>query len=122
VVLIWALDQANGSGCVADRVGEKVGGEPSSRGLIVLAGSVEADDGVEVNDATFLIFGHLDVANPDEGAQLLLGEASPARQVAGKISGEPAPQLARVSVEEDGCLVVIAVGAERSPSRGSSSL
>lgn len=113
VVLIGTLNQPNGSRGIADCVGEQVCREAFSRGLVVLAGSVKADDRVEVHDAAFLILGHLDVADPDEGAQLLLGDASPARQVPGQIGGEPAPELARVRVEEDGSLVVIAVGAER---------
>jgi hypothetical protein len=118
VVLIGGLDQANGGGGIADRVGEQVCREASSRGLAVLAGGVEADDGVEVHDATFLIFGHLDVADPDESAQLPLGKANPARQMAGHVSGEPAPQLARVSIEEDGSLIVIAIGAQRPAESG----
>jgi len=118
VVLIGGLDQANGGGGIEDRLGEQVCREASSRGLVVLAGGVEADDGVEVHDATFLIFGHLDVADPGESAQLPLGEASPARQMAGQISGEPAPQLARVSIEEDGSLIVVAIGAQRPAESG----
>jgi hypothetical protein len=114
VVHIGTLDQANGGRGITDRIGEQVDRETFSRGPVVLAGSVEADDGVEVHDAAFLILGHLHVADPYESAQLLLGEASPARQVAGEIGGEPAPELARVGVEEDGSPVVIAVGAERS--------
>jgi hypothetical protein len=68
VVLIRAVDHANGSRGIADRVGEQIGREAPSRGVVVVAGSVEADDRVEVDDAAFLILGHLDVADPDEGA------------------------------------------------------
>ncbi len=76
VVLIRALDQTNGGGRITDRVGEQFCREAFSRGPVVLAGGIEADDGMEVHHATFLVFGHLDVADPDEGAQLLLGEVN----------------------------------------------
>ena len=47
---------------------------PGGRGLVVLAGGVEADDGVEVDDAAGLVLGDLDVPDPDQGAQRLLGD------------------------------------------------
>ena len=74
MVLIGTLDQANGSRGIADRVGKQVCREAFSRRLVVLTRGVKADDRVEVHDAAFLILGHLDIPNPDEGAQLPLGE------------------------------------------------
>ena len=43
------------------------------RGLVVLAGGVEADDGVEVDDAACLVFGDLDEPDAELSAQLSSG-------------------------------------------------
>jgi hypothetical protein len=60
-----------------------------------------------------LVFADLDVPDLDQVAQPGHGYSGEGGQVAGQVGGEPAPQLARVSVEEDGSLIVIAFGAER---------
>ena len=65
---------------------------PGGGGLIVLAGGVEADHGVEVDDAAGLVLRHLDEPQPHQGAQVFLGDAEQAGQAAGHIGGEPAPQ------------------------------
>ena len=54
--------EGDGGGGLADGVAQQRGGVPGRGRLVVLAGGVEADDGVEVDDAACLVFGHLDVA------------------------------------------------------------
>jgi hypothetical protein len=66
---------------------------------VVVAGGVEADDGVEVDHSPGLVFSDFDVANAGQGAEPLLGEAGEAGEVAGQVGGEPAPQDTCVSVE-----------------------
>ena len=75
---------------------------PGGRGLVVLAGGVEADDGVEVDDAACLVLGDLDVPDADQGAEPFLGDAQAAGELAGQVGGEPAPQVPRVGVEQHG--------------------
>ena len=89
------LGDADGGGSGADGIAQHGGVDAGRRGLVVLAGGVQADHGVEVDHAASLVFGHLDVADPDQGAQLLLGDAQAAGQVAGQVGGEPAPQRSR---------------------------
>ena len=61
---------ANGGGGLADGVAQQGGGVPGGRGLIVLAGGVQADHGVEVDDAACLVLSHLDIPDPHQGAEL----------------------------------------------------
>ena len=91
----------------------QIGGEPGRGWLVVLAGGVQADQGVEVDHFPGLVLSDLDVADPDQGAQPLLGEPGQAGQVAGQVGGEPVPQVARAGVELHGGLVVVAVRAQR---------
>ena len=58
-----------GGGGLGDGVGEHGGGERRGRWLAGVAGGVEADDGVEVDDAAGLVLGDLDVADRDQLAQ-----------------------------------------------------
>ena len=81
--------------------------------LAVLAGRVQADDGVVVDDAAGLVFGDLDEPDPDLRAQLLLGDPGQAGQLAGQVDGEPAPQFRGEGVEQDVPGVVVAVRAHR---------
>ena len=55
-----------GGGGLGDGVGEHGGGEAGGGWLPVVAGGVEADDGVEVDHAACLVFGDLDVADRDQ--------------------------------------------------------
>ena len=86
---------------------------PGGRGLVVVAGGVQADHGVEVDDAAGLVLGHLDVPDPHQGAEPFLGDAQAAGQVPGQVGGEPAPQVPRPGVEQHGGGVVVAVAAHR---------
>jgi len=101
------------SGGLADGVAQQVSGDAVRRGLVALAGSVQADHGVEVDDATRLVFGHLDEPDSHQGAEQLLGDAEAAGQVPGQVGDEPAPQVGRAGVEQHGCFVVVAVRAHR---------
>ncbi len=104
-------------GGLADGVAQQVGGEERSRGLAGVAG-VEADYGVEVDDAACLVLRDLDVPDGDLVADGGEGKSGQAGEVAGQVGGEPAPQVGGVGVEQDGGKqdgggVVVAVGAER---------
>ena len=91
---------------------------PGGRGRVVVAGGVQADHGVEVDDAAGLVLGHLDIADPDQGAEPFLGDAQAAGQMAGQVGGEPAPQVPRPGVEQHGGVIVVAVAAHRLPEPG----
>ena len=85
------LDEADGGGSPADGIAQHPGVDARRRGLVVLAGGIQADDGVEVDDAAGLVFGHLDIADPDQGAEPFLGDAQAAGELAGQVDDEPAP-------------------------------
>jgi hypothetical protein len=80
--------------------------------------AVEADDGVEVDDAAGLVFRDLDVPDCDLGAERLEGGPGEPGEVAGQVGGEPAPDPGGVRVEQDGGGVVVAVAAQRQPEPG----
>jgi hypothetical protein len=63
------------------------------RWLAIVAGRVEPDDGVVVDDAAGLVLGDLDEPDPDISAQLLLGDSGQAGEVAGQVDDEPSPQV-----------------------------
>ena len=107
------LDQTYGGYGLADGVAQRGGVDAGRRGLVVLAGGVQADHGVEVDDAAGLVFGDLDVPDPDQGAEPFLGDAQAAGQLAGQVGDEPAPQVPRVGVEQYRGFVVVAVRAHR---------
>ena len=104
-------DERGGSGGQADRVAQQVSGVGGGRGLVVLAGCVQADDGVEVDDAACLVLGDLDEPDAELVVQRLLGDPGQPGQAAGQVGGEPAPQVGRVGVEQHRGLVVVAVAA-----------
>ena len=68
---------------------------------------------MEADDAAGLVLGHLDEPDADQGAELFLGDAQAAGQVAGQVGGKPAPQLPRPGVEQHRSLVLVAVRAHR---------
>ena len=105
--------EADGGGGLADGVAQHVGVDAAGRGLVVVAGGVQADHGVEVDDAAGLVLGDLDVPDPDQGAEPFLGDAQAAGQVPGQVGGEPAPQVPRLGVEQHGGVIVVAVAAHR---------
>ena len=75
-------------------------------------GTVEPDDGVEVNDAAPLVLSDLGVGEANLRGERLASQPGPARQGPAERDGEPAPKLGGVGVEEDRAGVVVAVGAQ----------
>src|SRR5215472_4830833 len=90
-------------------------------GLVVLTWGIEADHGVEVDDAACLVFGHLDEPDTELSKQGLLRNPGQPGKMPGQVGDEPAPQVARVSVEQHGRLVVVALRAHRLAEPGSPS-
>ena len=81
--------------------------------LVVLAGTVEADQCVEVDDAAALELRDLDKRHPAPPGELGCGQPGNPGQRAADGDGEPAPQLGGVPVERDMPGVVVAVRADR---------
>jgi hypothetical protein len=111
---------SDGGGVVADRghssadgLFEQPGGVARRWGLVAVAGSVQPDDRVVVDDAAVLVFGHLDEADPHLAAQLALGDPGQPGELARQVDREPAPQLGGERVEQHVPGVVIAVRAQR---------
>ena len=94
--------QGGEGGGLADGVAQHVSVDAVRRGLVVLAGGIEADDGVEVDDAAGLVLGDLDEPDADQDAEPFLGDAQAAGELAGQVGDEPAPQVGRVGVEQHG--------------------
>ena len=61
----------DGAGGLADGVGQEAEGGPGRRGGRWPGGAVEADDGVEVDDAAPLVLGDLGVGEPSLGGERL---------------------------------------------------
>ena len=95
-------DESDGPGGLGDGVAEQGGAVAGGWWLVARAGGVEADDGVEVDDAAGLVFGDFDVADTQDGPQCFLGYACVVGELAGQVGGEPAPQVSGVGVEQDG--------------------
>src|SRR5262249_40131109 len=70
----------NDSGGLADGLRQQVGGVLARRRLAVIAGAVQADNCVVVDDATDLVLSNLDEPDPHLLAQLLLGNPEQAGQ------------------------------------------
>ena len=96
-----------------DGVGQLLNGDRHRRGRVAVAGPVEADEGVEVDDAAALELGHLREADRHVLAQLGARDAEPVGEAAAQGDGEAAPQLGGVPVERDLPGVVVAVRAQR---------
>jgi hypothetical protein len=82
---VGADGDGHGGGGLGDGVAQERGGEPGRGWLVVVAGGVEADDGVEVDYSPGLVFGDFDVPDPYQGAEPLLGEPGEAGEVAGHL-------------------------------------
>ena len=83
---------ADSAGGQRDGVAQDGGGVPGRGQGVAVAGGVEADHGVEVDDAACLVFGDLDVADAQVGAQPLAGDPGEPGQVPGQVGGEPLEQ------------------------------
>ena len=103
----------DGTGGLADGVGQQAEGSPGRRGGGRSRGAVGADDGVKVDDAAPLVLSDLGVGETGLGGERLAGQPSPAGQGPAECDGEPAPQLGGVGVEQNRAGVVVAVGAQR---------
>jgi hypothetical protein len=75
--------------------------------------AVQADDGVEVDRAPLLVFGHLGERHPDQPPQRLLGQAGELGQCAIDINGGSRPQSSGEGVPEDLGTGLVATRAQR---------
>jgi len=100
-------------GGLADGLGQQRSCVPGWWWLAVRAGCVQADDRVVVDDAAGLVLGDFDEPDPHLLAQLLLGDAGQAGQLAGQVDGESAPQFRGAGIEQDVPGVVVAIRAHR---------
>jgi hypothetical protein len=80
---------ADGAGGLVDGGGEQGDGDPGGRGVGWPGGAVEADDGVEVDDAAALVFGDLGVGDPELRGEGLAGEPGLTGQRPPQGDGEP---------------------------------
>ena len=110
---VRASDERNGVGGLGDGVTQQLGRVRAWGRLVVVAVGVQADHGVEVDDAACLVFGDLDVADAQRRAECFEADAREAGELAGQVGGEPAPQVTRAGVEQHGRVVVVAVAAHR---------
>ncbi len=106
-------DDVDGAGGLVDGGGKQAEGGPGGRGRGRPGRAVEADDGVEVDDAAALVFGDLGVGDPDLRGKRLVGKPGLAGQGPAEGDGEAAPQFGGVGVEQDRAGVVVAVRAQR---------
>ena len=88
-------------GGVSDRVGQLGRVDIEVWWLVVLAGPVEADEGVEVDDAASLEFRDLHKRHPTAPGELGSGQARLSGEGAAQGDGEAAPQFGGVPVERD---------------------
>jgi hypothetical protein len=112
VVVIF---MAGGGG---DAVLEEVRGDPCRGGVGGSVGAVDADHGVEVDQAAALVFGDLGVGQPGVVGELPHGEAGGVGEQAAQADGEPVPELAGVGLPEDRALVVVGLGVDRGAETG----
>src|SRR5690606_7486666 len=101
-------------------VGEEFGGGPGRRRGGAAVGSVEAEDGVEVDGAAFLVLGDLGERHPGVASERALAESGPLGDLTAQVDGEPSPQWPGVGVPQHGRLVVVSVRVQRCAEGGSS--
>ncbi len=97
----------------ADGVVEELGGGPSGRFACGAGGAVEADDGMEMDLAAFLVFGDLGVGEGGVVPQGPLREPGGLGDLSTKVGGEACPQGRGVRVPQDRARVVVVLGVER---------
>ncbi len=76
----------------ADRGGQQLGARPGGRWGVAPVGAVDADDGVEVDGAAFLVLGEGDAGVLAEGA---LGETGALGDLPAEVDREAPPEQAR---------------------------
>lgn len=74
---------------------------------------VEADEGVEVDQAAGLVFGDLGEGKADVAREFADGDSGVAGQALAGLVSEAVPESAGAGVEQHGPGVVVAVGAQR---------
>lgn len=104
---------AGACGGGADGAVEEPGGGPVRWGAGGAGGSVESDDGVEVDLAAFLVLGDLGVRERGVVPQRALGEAGGLGDLPAQVGGEACPQGRGVGVPQDRSGVVVVLGVER---------
>ncbi|NBE93044.1 hypothetical protein GUY59_07485 [Nonomuraea sp. K271] len=92
---------------------QSVGGRPGRRRRGRAVRTVEADDGVEVDDAPALVLGDLGEGDRRLLAQRLDRQPVEPREATAQRQREAPPQLRADGVEQHRPLVVVAVGAQR---------
>jgi hypothetical protein len=85
--------EVDGGGGRGDGGGQQAGGGPGGRGGVRPGGTVEADDGVEVNHATALVLGDLGERDPQLRRQGLVSQPGLAGESPVEGYGEAAPQF-----------------------------
>src|SRR5690606_5225380 len=83
------------------------------RGWLVGVAAVQADDGVEVDDAAGLVLGDFGEGDADLPVERRVGHPGGGGEVAAQVGGEAAPQLSGVGVPQHVADVVVGVGVER---------
>ena len=86
-------------GGLVDGGGDQCDGGPGRRGVGWPSGTIEPDDGVEVDHAAPLVFGDLGVGDAELGVESLAGEPGLAGYGPAQGDGEPAPELGSAGVE-----------------------
>ncbi|MBB5934475.1 hypothetical protein FHS42_001522 [Streptomyces zagrosensis] len=111
-----AVDGRAGDACLGgsgvDGVGEQLDGCPGWGWGVAAGGTVEADDGVEVDGAALLVLGDLGEGQSGVVAQGALGERGALGDLAAQVDGEAPPQGPGVRVPQDRGFVVVAVRVE----------
>jgi hypothetical protein len=96
----------DGVGGLGDSGVEQVEGCPRRRNRGWSGRAVEADDGVEVDDAASLVLSNFGVGDPELGGELLAGQPSAASNRPAEGDGEPPPQFGSAGVEQDRATVL----------------
>ncbi len=103
---------AGACGGGTDGLVEELGGCPGGRGTGGTGGSVEADDGVEVDLAALLVLGDLRARERGVVPQDPLCQPCRLRDLPPQVGGEACPQGRGVRVPQHRARVVVAVGIE----------
>jgi hypothetical protein len=105
--------EADALGSLEDGLAEADGIHVQQRRTVGSVRSVEADRGVDVDDAAGLELDHLRVRHPGTAPECNRGEPAACGERAGKGDGEPPPELGCVPLPEHVRGVVVALPAQR---------
>jgi hypothetical protein len=107
------MHDAGACGGGTDGVVEELDGGPGGWVAVGAGGSVEADDGVEVDLAAFLVLGNLGVGERGVVSQVPLRQPRRFRDLAAQVGSEAGPQGRGVGVPQHRARVVVVLGVER---------